>query len=160
MTTRFCRGLEQTWGALTHSCNNSAQTWALCAWSLPLGRIGQDGANMLAREAREIFEDLIFVQPTGEILEDIRRGDTGSEKRRLPAAHAGGDLNQIPPIHGNRDCNFFFDIDLQLDVEMNSCNSCAEQLLKSQLPASDAGSTIGLSNLTSVVRSMSSTGTC
>ena len=94
-------------GALTHPCNNSAQTWGLCAWSLPLGRIGQYGANMLAREAREIVEDLIFGQPTGEVLEDIRWGDTGSEKRRLPAAHAGGDLNKIPPIHGDRECNCF-----------------------------------------------------
>jgi hypothetical protein len=35
---------------------------------------------------------LIFGHPTGEVLEDIGRGDAGSEKRRLPAAHAGGDV--------------------------------------------------------------------
>jgi hypothetical protein len=48
--------------------------------------MGQDGTDMLAREAREIFKDLIFGHPTGEVLEDIGRGDAGSEKRRLPVA--------------------------------------------------------------------------
>jgi hypothetical protein len=87
-------------GALTHPRNNSGQSWASPVQTLAFGRIGQDGTDMLAREAREIFKDLIFGHPTGEVLEDIGRGDAGSEKRRLPAAHAGGDLNQIPPIHG------------------------------------------------------------
>src|SRR5258708_7639126 len=74
-------------GALTHTRNNSRQSWTSSAQTLSLGRISQDGTNMLARQAREIFKDLIFGHPTGEVLEDIGRGDAGSEKRRLPAAH-------------------------------------------------------------------------
>jgi hypothetical protein len=87
-------------GALSHPRNNPAQSWASRPRTLALGRIGQDGTNMLAREAREISKDVIFGHPTGEVLKDIGRRDTGPEKRRLPAAHAGADLNKIPPIHG------------------------------------------------------------
>jgi hypothetical protein len=100
------RSATQLWGrgtglgALTYPRNNSGQSWASRVQTLAFGRIGQDGTDMLAREAREIFKDLIFGHATGEVLEDIGRGDAGSEKRRLPAAHAGGNLNQIPPIHG------------------------------------------------------------
>jgi len=74
---------------MTHPRNNSGQSWASRAQTLALGRIGQDGTNMLAREVWEVFKDLIFGHPTGEVLEDIGRSDAGSKKRRLPAAHAG-----------------------------------------------------------------------
>ena len=74
------RDLEQTWGRLTDSRNNSAQSWASRARTLALGRVGQDGSNMLAREAREIFKDFIFGHPAGEVLEDIGRGDAGSRR--------------------------------------------------------------------------------
>jgi hypothetical protein len=61
--------------------------------------IGQDGTNMLAREAREIVKDLILAHPTGEVLEDIGRRNAGSGKRRLGAAHPWGDLNKLLPVH-------------------------------------------------------------
>jgi hypothetical protein len=98
-------------GALTHPRNNSGQSWASRARTLALGRIGQYGTNMLAREAWKIFKDLIFSHPTGEVFQDIGRGDAGSDERRLPTADAGGDLNQIPPIHGTADCIHFFGLD-------------------------------------------------
>jgi hypothetical protein len=96
-------------GALSQPRNNPAQSWASRPRTLALGRVGQDGTNMLALEARKIFKDLIFGHPPGEVLEDIRRGDAGSEKRRLRAAHAGGDLNPIPPMHSDGDCTRFID---------------------------------------------------
>jgi hypothetical protein len=83
----------RTWnklGALTHPCNNSGQSSASGARTLALSRIRQDGANVLPRDAREIFEDLIFGHPTGEVLEDIGGGDAGLDERgpRLTSAEA------------------------------------------------------------------------
>jgi hypothetical protein len=52
---------------------------------LAFGRIGQDGSNVLVREARKVPQDFILAHPTGE--------------GRLGAAHAGGDLNAFLPIH-------------------------------------------------------------
>jgi hypothetical protein len=93
------KGRGTNLGALTHPRNNSAQSWASRPQALALGCIGQGGTNMLACEAWEISKDLIFVHPTGEVLKNIAWGEAGSDKCRLPAAHAGGDLNQILPIH-------------------------------------------------------------
>jgi Cytochrome P450 len=89
-------------GVLTHLCNNSGQSSASGARTLALGRIGQDGANMLPRDAREIFEDLIFGHPTGEVLEDIGGGDAGSDakasaRHRLWARH--GTLSTLHSLH-------------------------------------------------------------
>jgi len=67
--------------------------------TLTLSRIGQDGTNMLAREAREVLKDFILGHPTGEVFEDIGWRNAGSGKRRLGAAHTGDDLNELLPVH-------------------------------------------------------------
>ena len=58
--------------------------------TLALGCIGQNGTNMLAREAWEIPKDFILAHPTGEVLEDIGRRNAGSGKLRLGTTHTGG----------------------------------------------------------------------
>jgi hypothetical protein len=52
----------------------------------PLGRAGQDRADVLALQIREVMKDLVFAHPAGEILEDIADGDPQAADARSSAA--------------------------------------------------------------------------